>query len=865
MKFFNIKLACIFIIAMFCFAPLSAADLNQDGNNNKYIDQDDNNTKHIDQDIDGNEIDVEKISTDIGDDSSEEVDDADDSGIKETALNDLKDNKIDDSDIELKDSQNQDLKSRSPNLRANIKDIHVGEVPVVEVYADPELYARVSMECPGFEHAYKVNIKDGYLKYQFDEYDLKEGTYDVKLSVMGDDEFSPQEITESFHVSRYESNLKVETIRDVFPGGKALIAVSGNKDFNGTVDVMLNSDTIPVNVVDGYGSVSLYNLTPGEYKAVLDFKGDEKFTPSKSESSFTVHEGKLDPNIRLQIDDVYQGQVPVLKVYANEKLVYYDLEARCPDFCNILGYYEVDIKNGYGEVNLNNEKFLSPGNYTVTIKYPGTNQFNAQVASTTFEVHKKNNNNPDLNINVEDVNKGEELTVDISANKMFEGQVRVHVNNSEYDATKDVKVENGHGQVTFDDSFKVGNYVATVSFDGDDHFKADEKSTYFRVKGATPNITVSADDIYVNENPTVHIKTSFRIPTKLKVLLIKDSTVITSNSVEVSNEKTITLHERITDPGEYSIRVIFESNEEYEACESTATFNVSKKPVDLIDPDLSIKVDDIDEGEKAVAVVAANESLTGDARVYINGSNAVYPVHIAGGVGSVTIGDNLVPGLYNATVKFAGDDTFKAAESSAIFKVNEKKPALIDPKLKINVKDIKYGEKAVVSISTDARFSGFVGVDIGFKHYNVKVAKGKGSLKVSGLAVGKYLAKARFKQTDIFKASTKSTKFAVKKANVKITANNKGFWYFQKVKKYSVILKDNKGKALKAKKLTLKINGITYSAKTNSKGVATFKLTKLNKIGSKMAVIRYAGDKSFNKASKKATITVKFFIISAGN
>ena len=52
-------------------------------------------------------------------------------------------------------------------------------------------------------------------------------------------------------------------------------------------------------------------------------------------------------------------------------------------------------------------------------------------------------------------------------------------------------------------------------------------------------------------------------------------------------------------------------------------------------------------------------------------------------------------------------------------------------------------------------------------------------------------------------------------------------------------------------------NGKTYTAKTNSKGVATFKLTKLTKKGKYNAVITFAGDKYYKKATKKAKVTVK--------
>ena len=58
-------------------------------------------------------------------------------------------------------------------------------------------------------------------------------------------------------------------------------------------------------------------------------------------------------------------------------------------------------------------------------------------------------------------------------------------------------------------------------------------------------------------------------------------------------------------------------------------------------------------------------------------------------------------------------------------------------------------------------------------------------------------------------------------------------------------------------KVTLKVNKKTFTAKTNKKGVATFKITNLKKRGKFTAVIKYAGNKYYNKLTKKAKINVK--------
>lgn len=134
-----------------------------------------------------------------------------------------------------------------------------------------------------------------------------------------------------------------------------------------------------------------------------------------------------------------------------------------------------------------------------------------------------------------------------------------------------------------------------------------------------------------------------------------------------------------------------------------------------------------------------------------------------------------------------------------------------------------------------------------------------GQVKVStkGLAPNTYMAKVTFNGDTYYDKSTLDVKVTVNKASPKLTAKAKTFKFEDKTKKYTVTLKDNNGNVLKNKKISLKVNGKTYTANTNSKGVATFKLTKLTKKGKFNAVISYAGDKYYNKATKKVKITIK--------
>ena len=119
-----------------------------------------------------------------------------------------------------------------------------------------------------------------------------------------------------------------------------------------------------------------------------------------------------------------------------------------------------------------------------------------------------------------------------------------------------------------------------------------------------------------------------------------------------------------------------------------------------------------------------------------------------------------------------------------------------------------------------------------------------------------YTVKIKYAGNANYIASSKSVKVVVKKATPKMTASAKTFKVKVATKKYTITLKNNKNKVMKNTKVTITINKKTFTAKTNSKGVATFKITNLKKKGKYTATIKYAGSKYYKALSKKATITV---------
>lgn len=139
----------------------------------------------------------------------------------------------------------------------------------------------------------------------------------------------------------------------------------------------------------------------------------------------------------------------------------------------------------------------------------------------------------------------------------------------------------------------------------------------------------------------------------------------------------------------------------------------------------------------------------------------------------------------------------------------------------------------------------------------VTTKNGKVNIDISSKIVPKtYNAYAKFAGDESYKASSRSVKVVVTKATPKITAAKKTFKVKAKTKKVTATLKNNNGAVLKNVKLTLKIGKKIYTAKTNSKGVATFKV-KLTKKGSYTGTVKFAGSTYYKALSKNVAIKVK--------
>ena len=435
-----------------------------------------------------------------------------------------------------------------------------------------------------------------------------------------------------------------------------------------------------------------------------------------------------------------------------------------------------------------------------------------------------------VKINVKDVTKycggSEKLIVELTKDNeaLSNVNVKITVNGKTSTVTTD-----SNGQANLDLNLPVGTYdVVTECGDVKVTSKVTVKST----------ITVAdAAGVYSNSKVTATF-----LNTAGKALASRQITfkIGTSSYSATTNANGVATANVPLGVGTYTVTAVNPANNE----QKTFKLIISKA-------DSKIALTSTQSnGVTTLTATLTPTSASGNVVFNVNGENR--NVQINNGKATLTLKD-LEPGNYTVTASYNGDKNLNASTSNAVtFSIAEVYPILTAKDL---TKTYGTSNKFVVNLvdsKGNAIPNAVVNVDIKGKITPITTGSNGQATMVIGLAPGEYTANATYGS-----AARATAKITVKKATPKLTAKAKTFKKSVKTKKYTITLKTNTNKVMKNTKVTLKVNGKTYKATTNTKGQATFKITKLTKKGKFTATIKYAGSKYYNAKTVKAKITVK--------
>uniref|UniRef100_UPI0025E1445F right-handed parallel beta-helix repeat-containing protein n=1 Tax=uncultured Methanobrevibacter sp. TaxID=253161 RepID=UPI0025E1445F len=476
------------------------------------------------------------------------------------------------------------------------------------------------------------------------------------------------------------------------------IDIGTNFDFN--VNLNINNKVYPVKVTNNKFTLTLSNLTGGDYDVVLNAQNDDSntFVFNQKTKTFTVN--RIDPGLKVTISNITQGE----KLEVNATLINNATD-------KIL--YQLDGK-WYNKTQLENLT-LTHGNYLVAASYGGNKNYYPVGIPVYVEVYKTT---PNITVSDAEANYGEDIEINVKVDDA--DYYTVFINDS-YDDAVSLYI-GGSGTFTVPSkNFKPGKYeIKVYKIETDDYNEA------YGYANLTVNenigiFNLSNDTIYYGENATVHVKVPENAYGNITYTVYDSNMNPVYTITQSCLEELVVPNLYVVDNvGKYLVTGTYEGDSYY------TNKSVVYPGVVLVIPktvELNITVSNITYGEKAVVTVGADAD--GEYLVYVG--NETYKVNVVNGTGNVSV-PGLTVGSY--TVNATAIDGNYSAFEEAVFEVTSKQISVV-----VSVEDITYGDNATVVVQADV--DGEYIVSIRGENYTVSVNDGEGVKYIPDLTVGK--------------------------------------------------------------------------------------------------------------------------------
>ena len=639
-------------------------------------------------------------------------------------------------------------------------------------------------------------------------------------------------------------------------GGTVKNKMTGATIKKGSVKLYLNGENVKNITVDGDdGSIS-YSfevLDAGNYTVKAVYHDDTgEFLDCELNSSFEIKQAPTEITINNTSIELIIGNGTIIEATLS------------PSQAGKLSYSSNDtsvaVVNENGEITA-----VGAGTANITVSFEGNNNYAASQNYTVVTVSKISTK-IDLTedgyaVYVDDIYDNLAVLQDVDGNNITD-EYRLDYTSSDESVVKIV-----------DDSFvAVGEGLATitVSFNGTDKYEsADDASFKVGVfkKESSIDIEPKSVEIVAGEDAPI------------TVILPEDATGIVL--VDVGDNKyygdvengNATVNIAGLTAGNYTAKVIYPGDDKYSEANTTVAVKVDAQPAPKTESSIAIvevngyNITGIlnDDSGKGIADAQIKYAVNGTEKTVITAKD----------------GSFVIEALPNSPVSidYAGDNTTEPTKTSITIKEYDAPvPVKLTSEFNITNRAITItgyavdgpaGEQGIYYATELLDENGnpiknvYIEFAVNNKIYN-RTTYENGSFKpykLNMVRAGRYTMAFNFAGDDNYTNAFACVCVDLSKKPITIKASSKSYKATTKTKKYTVTLSTIKGldgkMYLSPKKVSLKVNGKTYTVKTNSKGQVTFKITNLKKKANYKAKISYAGDKTYESASKTVTLKVK--------
>lgn len=672
------------------------------------------------------------------------------------------------------------------------------------------------------EDEYQVEINDSKAILKID---TLPGDYVAKIIFRGDENFRGFVENVAFNVAKYKSIITIDDATLYYNGDyQAKLTDDEGNVITGEKLTLIINETSYEAITDENG-IAIFELnlpSTGSFDVEVTYLGNTKYNESSADSKINLEYAtvKLTSKETTYITPI-KGEYSVTLTdnknspLKNTKVIF---------TFNSEIFEIITDDNGIATLELNNNA-LDIGEYDISAEVEATAVYSGDKAESKIMVQKAI-----AILNVENItvfaNHGEfKVTVtDEDGNPLDNYNVSVKIANND----EKIITTNVNGTANFTLSLTPANYTVITKLSDNKIYDANEVVSRITVKESIVNIIAPEVIVYYSNGKfTAILQDVDGIPISNERLIIS----IDNDYLATTDENGIaTVNINNLAMGTYVVVVKFEGNDIFQPKNVTSTIKVisSISANDMIraynspyDFQAILK----DSNGNPVANETINLVINGKAYTGITDNNGI-----------LNFASKLAVGTYAITVTNPATGEKTSNYAVIVKRLVENK----DFKMYFGA-NTAYKVRVMGDDGQPVGSGEIVKISVAGKIYSVKTDKnGYASYNLKKLKAKSYTITATYKGVKV------SNKIVIKPV---LTTKNISKKKAKKIK-YSAKLVNTKGKALKGKKITFKVKGKTYKAKTNKKGVAKVTLKKL-KVGKNKITIKYG------KSTIKKTIKIK--------
>lgn len=682
---------------------------------------------------------------------------------------------------------------------------------IVEVSNLENITGQIIFAFKGSE--YKVPINEGKAILNLSR--LPEGSYSLTVRYGGDKNHNSLEKNVSFRIKVYASDLNL-TVNDAYYARDLIAVATLNSDATGIVRFKVANITKEITIAESKVVWNFTGIDVGNYTLTAEYLGNDYYINSVNQTSFAVF--KANSTIELYVKEVVLEEN--IRIYAN-----LSPNATGSVTYSMTGYFSPRNKP---VTNSTSNWYIAPlktGEYEVIARYLGDKNY--YPSNTTFILNVSQHKTV-MDVELNDAGLSERVTCKVTLNtkngEAINGKVSLKIDNTLFN----IDIKDGTGSLVVG-KMAIGNYTYEVDYAGTYNYSQAHYAGEFSV----------VDDLLDAELICNNLSKYYGGSEKL-VIFLKNSNgkAFASQNIVVkigsktynliTNSKGQTSLDVDLKSGRYNATIIFPQTEKYHQASVNAIIEVlsTAEGIDVV------KL--YGSGTQYFAIFTdSNGKALGNTNITFRISDKSYKI------------ETLPNGIAKININFKPGDYVISCINPVTKQKLSNKISIIYP---IMGKDSSnyYGSKTTYKVriyNLDLKPVGAgktVKFKINGKTYKVKTNKNGYAKLAIKLKAKKYKVTVKYSKYKI------SNKITVKKV---LSAKNISVKKSKKAK-FKAKLVNSKGKVQKNKKITFKIDGKKYTAKTNKKGIATLTLKNL-KVG------KHKIQSVYGKTKISNTITVK--------